>query len=47
MSKQPPRAPAANAVGPCPALIKIVGRPGSGSLPRTITPPNHPLLNRQ
>ena len=28
MSKQPPPAPTASAVGPCPTVIKIVGRPG-------------------
>ena len=36
MSKQPPPAPTASAVGPCPIEIQIVGRPGTGSLPRTI-----------
>ena len=30
MSKQPPPAPTANAVGPCPTVIQIVGRPGTG-----------------
>ena len=30
MSKPPPPAPTASAVGPCPTVIKIVGRPGSG-----------------
>ena len=35
MSKQPPPAPTASAVGPCPAVIKIVGRTGTGSLPST------------
>ena len=39
MSKQPPPAPTASAVGPCPTLIQIVGRPGTGSLPNTIAPP--------
>ena len=29
-------------VGPCPTVIQIVGRPGTGSLPSTITPPDHP-----
>ena len=29
MSKQPPPAPTASAVGPCPTVIKIVGRPGT------------------
>ena len=33
MSKQPPPAPTASAVGPCPTVIQIVGRPGTGSLP--------------
>ena len=42
MSKQPPPAPTASAVGPCPTIIKSVGRPGTGSLPRTIAPPDHP-----
>ena len=43
MSKQPPNAPIASAVGPCPTVIQIVGRPGTGSLPRAIAPPDHPL----
>ena len=58
MSKQPPPAPTASAVGwlvvlgltalisavgPCPTVIQIVGRPGTGSLPSTIAPPNHPM----
>ena len=42
MSKQTPPAPTASAVGPCPTVIQIVGRPGTGSLPSTIAPPNHP-----
>ena len=46
MSKPPPPAPTASATGPCPTVIKIVGRPGTGSLPRTIAPPDHPLQNR-
>ena len=37
-----PPAPNASAVGPCPTVIQIVGRPGTGSLPRTIAPPYHP-----
>ena len=41
MPKQPPPAPTASAVGPCPTVIQIVGRPGTGSLPRTIAPPDH------
>ena len=36
MSKQPPPAPTASAVGPCPTVIQIVGRPATGSLPSTI-----------
>ena len=43
MSKQPPPAPTANAVGPYPTVIQIVGSPGTGSLPSTIAPPDHPL----
>ena len=42
MSKQPPTA---SAVGPCPTVIQIVGRPGTRSLPRTIAPPDHPSMN--
>ena len=42
MSKQPPPAPTASAVGPCPTEIQIVGRPGTRSLPSTIAPPDHP-----
>ena len=42
MFKQPPPAPTVSAVGPCPTVIQIVGRPGTGSLPSTIAPPNHP-----
>ena len=41
MSTQPPPAPTASAVGPCPTVIKIVGRPGTGSLPSTFAPPDH------
>ena len=39
MSKPPPPAPTASAIGPCPTIIKIVGRLGTGSLPSTIAPP--------
>ena len=46
MSKQPPPAPTASAVGPYPTVIKIVGRPGTGSFPSTIAPPDHPLPDR-
>ena len=44
MSKPPQNAPIASAIGPCPTVIKIVGRPGTGSLPSTIAPPDHPRL---
>ena len=40
MSKPPPPAPTASAIGPCRTVIKIVGRPGTGSLPSTIAPPD-------
>ena len=35
----------ASTIGPCPTIIDIVGRPGTGSLPRTIAPPDHPQVN--
>ena len=44
MSKQPPPAPTASAVGPCPTIIQIEGHPGTGSVPSTIAPPDHPLF---
>ena len=44
MSKQPPPAPTASAVSPCPTVIQIVGRPGTGSLSSTIAPPDHPKI---
>ena len=34
-----PTAPSASAIGLCPTNIKIVGRPGTGSLPSTFAPP--------
>ena len=45
MSKPPPppSAPSASTIGPCSTTIQIVGRPGTGSLPRTIAPPDHSL----
>ena len=46
MSKQAPPAPTASAAGPCPTIIQTVGRPGTGSLPRTIAPPDHPRFPR-
>ena len=43
MSKQPPPAPTASAIGPCPTIIQtIVGRPGTESLLSTFAPPVHP-----
>ena len=39
MSKQPPRTPTASTIGPCPTIIQIVGRPGTGNLSSTIAPP--------
>ena len=33
VSKPPPPAPTASAIGPCPTVIKFVGRPGTGRLP--------------
>ena len=42
MSKKTPPAPTASAAGPCPTVIQIVGRPGTGSLPSTFAPPDHP-----
>ena len=44
MSKPPPPAPTASAIGPCPTVIKIVGRPDTGSLPST-TPGFLPALS--
>ena len=45
MTKQPQPAPTVSAVGPCPTVIQIEGRPGTGSLPSTIAPPDHPLVD--
>ena len=42
--KQPPPAPTTSAVGPCSTVIQIVGRPGTGSLPSTIAPPDLPQI---
>ena len=39
MSKQPPPAPTASAIGPCSTIIQIEGRPGTGNVPSTIAPP--------
>ena len=43
MSKRSPPSPTASAIGPCPTITQNVGCPGTGSLPRTIAPPDHPL----
>ena len=43
MSKQPPPAPTASAVGPCPTVIQIVGRPGTGVYPAPSHHPTTPL----
>ena len=40
-------APTASAIGPCPTIIQIVGRPGTGSLHRTIAPPYNPHFNKK
>ena len=40
----PPPAPTTSAVGPCPTVIQIVGRPSTGSLPSTIAPSGHPRI---
>ena len=42
-SEQPPPAPTTSAIGPCPTMIRIAGRPGTGSLLRTSAPPDHLL----
>ena len=47
MSKQPPPAPTASAVGPCPTVIQIVGRPGTGSLTSTIAPPDLDIIEAE
>ena len=41
MSKPPPTAPTASAIGPCPTVIKIVGRPGT-ALEVYPAPSHHP-----
>ena len=46
VSKQPPPAPTAGAVGPCPAVIQSVGRPGARGWPSTFATPDHPHKNR-
>ena len=45
MTKQP--APTASAIGPCPTIIQIVGRPGTGRLPRAISPSRPPHFREQ
>ena len=44
MSKQPPPAPTASTIGPCPTIIQIVGRPGTGIHPG---PSHHPTTPRR
>ena len=44
MPKKPPPATTASATDPCSTIFQTVGRPGIGSLPRTIAPPNRPLV---
>ena len=44
MSKPPPPLPTVCEIGPCPTIIQIVGRPGTGSLPSTIASPDHPFV---
>ena len=46
MSKQPPPAPTASTIGPCPTIIQISRTPGTGSLPSTFALPDHPLVRR-
>ena len=46
MSKPPPPAPTASAIGPCPTVIKIVGRPGTGKLHSTIAPRGGRVVRR-
>ena len=41
MSKQPPPAPPASTIDPCPLTIRIVGRPGTETLPRTTATPDN------
>ena len=43
MSKQPPPAPTASAISPCPTVIEIVGRPGTGSCPAPLHHSTTPL----
>ena len=47
MSKQPTPVPSESAEGPCPTVIQIVGRPGTGSLPSTIAQPDHPQYRKE
>ena len=42
MSKQPPTRTYCKRSRPLPYCNPIVGRPGAGSLPSTIAPPDHP-----
>ena len=44
MSKQPPPAPTASALRPCPTVIQIGRTPVTGSLPSTIAPPHGAMV---
>ena len=44
MSKQPPPAPTASAVGPCPTIIQTVGRPALEVYPGPSHHPTAPLI---
>ena len=44
MFKQPPPAPTASAKALALLSSKLVGRPGTGSLPSTFAPPDHPRI---
>ena len=47
MSKPTPPAPTESAIGPCPTIIKIVGRPGEGKIKKMTDEgkkcPNNPI----
>ena len=44
MSKQPPPAPTASAVGPCPTVIQSVGRPALEDYPGPSHHPTTPIF---
>ena len=47
MSKLPSLVPTASAVGPCPTKVKLVGSPGTGTLPSTIAHTSTPAVQAQ